>query len=82
MTYAAAGNRATASRIAQAYENFEGVVAALGDLSLAEAQRVTAYYLKHKLAKLDPVMGRIAVKHGAYLDRDVILRALGAAARD
>ena len=34
MTYAAAGNLgATASRIAQAYENFEGVVAALGDLS-------------------------------------------------
>ena len=47
-------------------------------LSRADAKKVLAYYLKHKLMKLDSVTGDFKVKHGAYLDADVLQRAVNA----
>ena len=43
-----------------------------------DAKKVLAYYLKHKLMKLDSVTGDFKVKHGAYLDADVLKRAVDA----
>ena len=45
-------------------------------LSKADAERVTGYYLKEKIAKIDVGIGRMSVKHGAFLDPDVIARAV------
>ena len=43
------------------------------------AERVAALYLKERIATLDPVIGQFKLKHGAFLDRDVIERAVTAA---
>ena len=40
------------------------------------AARITEYYLKHKLARLDPVNGRITVKHGKLLDEFSVASAI------
>lgn len=42
----------------------------------ATAARVAAYYIKHKLAKIDVHVGQFNVKHGAFLDADVVARAV------
>jgi hypothetical protein len=36
------------------------------------AQRVTAYYIKHRFAKLDQIMGTASVVHGMLLDDKAI----------
>lgn len=76
MTYAAAGNKATAQRIETAYANFAETLIRIADITSDEANKVTALYLKNKLAKMDAVIGRISVKHGAFLDRSAILNAV------
>ena len=62
-------------RVANAESAFIETLVALGGITEAEAVKVMAYYLKHKLAKLSIGVGAINVKHGAFLDRDVIRRA-------
>lgn len=79
MTYAAEGNRNTATRIANAENDFVDYLVNAASISAKEARKVMAFYLKKKFAKLDAVGGRISVKHGAFLDRDVILRAVATA---
>jgi hypothetical protein len=69
--------RSIASRMAQAEENFLRVLRVQGSLTMAEAEKVFAYYKKHKLVTRDAVMGEYKVKHGAFLDREVIRNALG-----
>jgi len=66
----------TARRAASAHANFVEVLAELGDIDEAAAHKVKNLYLRHRLAKLDIGIGRISVKHGALLDRDVIRRAV------
>lgn len=75
-TYAAEGNRDTAQRIITAHAMFELLLVQMHDISAADAKAVSTLYLKRKLSKLDAVNGRISVKHGAFLDRDVVLRAV------
>lgn len=43
--------------------------------SAADAQAILALYLKHRIAKIDHGIGRVHVKHGAYLDRAALVRA-------
>ncbi|MBB2959861.1 hypothetical protein [Methylobacterium sp. R2-1] len=78
-SYAAEGNRNTAIRILNAYANFAETLVAAAGITSAQADAVARFYVKNKIAKVDPVIGRISVKHGAYLDREVILRAAAAA---
>ena len=40
------------------------------------AERVANYYLKHKIAKIQIGIGQFTVKHGAFLDADVIANAV------
>ena len=55
-----------------------------GDIALAEAEQVFAFYRKEKLFNTTAVyrMGRYEVKHGALLEKDVIRRALALAQSD
>jgi hypothetical protein len=48
----------------------------LGSITRADAVKVLGVYRKLKIVKMDAVGGRMTVKHGSYLDRDVIQRAL------
>lgn len=78
-TYAALGNKHTAQRIINAENNFiEGLMIA-AKITEAEAEKVLAFYRKIKAVKMDIVGGRITVKHGAFWDAEVILRAVAAA---
>lgn len=52
---------------------------ALADITAEEARKVAAHYLKIRVAKLDAVTGQFTVKHGAFLDKDTILRAVALA---
>lgn len=63
-------------RIENGHQAFIERLQDLGQISRADAIKVKEFYLKNRLAKLDAGIGRISVKHGAYLDRDVIRRAV------
>lgn len=64
-------------RLHKAHENFESLLRDIvPSLSPRDAARLTNFYLSNRLAKRDMVMGRITVTHGAYLDPDVIFKAL------
>jgi len=65
-----------AQRLVQAEENFIASLMELGGITRAEATRVCDLYRREKLIKRDAVGGVYNVKHGAFLDRDVIRRAL------
>lgn len=58
-----------------AFDNFAALLVEIAGVDLATANKVTALYLKEKLAKSDHIARRITVKHGALLDREAILRA-------
>lgn len=44
----------------------------LGGITKEEAAKVLDLYLEQKIAKIDYGIGRVMVKHGAFLDRDTI----------
>ena len=72
------GTKQIAQRIVNAENNFIDTLMTLGDVSRADATKAMRAMLRLKVAKLDAVSGRINVKHGAYLDREVIQRAVNA----
>lgn len=59
-----------------AYDKGVEIIQSIGSVNEETAKKVVDYYLKHKLAKLDVGVGAFKVKHGAYLDADVIARAV------
>ena len=61
------------------YDAFVESVSFFGAINADDAKKVTNFYLKNKIAKQDFIGGRISVKHGAFLDKDTITRALAAA---
>ena len=70
-----AGTRAIAQRIVNAEENFIEARIAQG-FTRQEAIKAMNTMLRLKVAKLDPVIGRIEVKHGAFLEPFAILNAV------
>lgn len=64
-----------ATRIVNAENDFAETLMSFGKVDEATARKITAFYLKKKLAKLDVGIGRISVKHGAYLDARAIANA-------
>jgi hypothetical protein len=69
-----------AQRLVNAEESFIGSLMEFGGITRAEATRVFDLYRREKLIKRDAVGGVYNVKHGAFLDRDVIRRALAESA--
>lgn len=67
------------ARGARALDEFADSLAGIAGISLADARKVSAFYRRHKIAKVDFGIGRVQVKHGAYLEADVIRRALATA---
>jgi hypothetical protein len=67
-----------AQRIVNAENDFIEVLMAQASISKDDAIKAMRAMLKMKVAKLDAVSGRISVKHGAYLDADVIKNAANA----
>ena len=63
-------------RLDNAYGNFRTSLMEYGEISEGEAEKVMNLYLKLKVAKIVISMGRIDVKHGVYLEKDVIQNAL------
>lgn len=76
MTEKIKGMYAVAQRIVNAENNFIEVVMELSGCTKAEAEKVLSVYRKLKMVKIDLGIGRINVKHGAYLDFDVIQNAI------
>jgi hypothetical protein len=65
------GTRQIAQRIVNAEEGFIQIIRDKG-FTRDEAIKVMETMLRLKLAKLDPVMGCVNVKHGALLESEVI----------
>ena len=65
-------------RMHAAHDNFASLLREQApSLSKRDSERLANYYVAKRLAKIDPVLGRIAVLHDAYLEPDVILKAFG-----
>ena len=67
-----------AQRIVNAGQEFVENLMQLSGCTKAEAEKVFALYRKERLVKRDAVHGRYSVTHGAFLDADVIRRAIEA----
>lgn len=67
-----------AHRMDTAEDGFVATLVAIAGITNDEAVKVLATYRKLKVVKNDYAVSRISVKHGGFLDRDVILRALAA----
>jgi predicted component of type VI protein secretion system len=72
----APGCRAMAERSIEAERNFIGILRDIADLSEADARTVFDAYRRLGLVKRQLAIGRYDVTHGAFLDRETILRAL------
>jgi hypothetical protein len=70
------GTRAIGTRFAQGESEFIESLMERGELSEVDAEKVYEHYRKHKLIKRQAASGRITVKHGAFMERDVIRKAL------
>lgn len=70
------GMKNVASRMVAAENNFIEVLMTVGEISKEDAEKVLVVYRKLKLVKMDAVNGVLSVKHGAYLDKEVIANAL------
>jgi hypothetical protein len=65
-----------ATRMVNAENDFVSLLVDCAGITTDEAFKVLAVYRKVKVIKNDYAVNRISVKHGALLDREVILRAL------
>jgi hypothetical protein len=67
-----------ASREAEAYRKLEDVLMERAGISREAAARVIRVFAKHKVLDRRGVFssGQLTVKHGGFLEKDVILRAL------
>jgi hypothetical protein len=70
------GLKDVGKRMADAEINFISILKELGGINQQEAEKVFAYYLKHKLIKREIGIGKYTVKNGAYLDPETIKRAV------
>jgi hypothetical protein len=70
------GFKNVAQRLVNAENDFAETLTHFAMISKADAFKALRTMLKLKVAKMDAVNGRISVKNGAYLDHDVICRAI------
>ena len=57
------------------YDRFLNSIMSLSGLSVDDAKKAYATLLKHKGIKVNSVTGEVLVKHGAFLEKEVLLRA-------
>ena len=69
-----AGTRAIGHRLAHGEMAFEAQLVEIAHVTDDDAYKMRLWMKKKKLTTRDFCSGRISVKHGAYLDRDVLLR--------
>lgn len=69
------GTRDIAQRMVNAENSFIESLMVAGEITKEQAEKVLQIYRNAKVVKMDAVVGQMTVKHGAFLDRDVILRA-------
>lgn len=69
--------RAVAQRIVNAENDFVQCIMEKG-FTKEQATNAMRTLLKVKAAKLDPVVGRISMKHGMYWDLDILRNAANA----
>jgi len=65
-----------ATRAVNAENDFVATLVSIAGITTEEAFKVLAVYRKAKVVKNDYAVSRISVKHGAFMGREVILRAL------
>ncbi len=65
-----------AQRITNAEANMIATLGEIAGITEADATKAFATFRKVKAIKLDAVGGRYIVKHGAYMDAEVIRRAV------
>jgi hypothetical protein len=70
------GNKNTAHRIVTAENNFVESLVRIAGCTEEEARKAMRTMLNLKVAKLDAVIGKINVKHGAFLEPDAIRNAI------
>lgn len=68
------GTRAIGHRLAHGEMQFEESLREIAGVTEDEAFKMREWMAKKKLTTRDFCLGRISVKHGAYLDKDVLLR--------
>lgn len=66
-----------AQRMVKAEDSFIECAMEFGEITKDQALKVLALYRKEKIVKIDIGVGQFNVKHGVFLDRDVIRRAAG-----
>ena len=64
------------TRIVNAETSFISDVIEQFGFTQEQATKILAVYKKYKIAKVDPVMGRVNIKHGAYWDKEPMSKAL------
>lgn len=69
------GTKQVAQRIVNAEQDFVQMIMEKG-FTREDAFKAMHTMLKLKVAKLDPIIGRISVKHGAYLEIEAIRNAV------
>ncbi|CAG9236907.1 hypothetical protein PSP6_700006 [Paraburkholderia tropica] len=67
---------AIAQRMANAQRNFIGIIRERTSCTEADATKAFETLKRLRLIKLDAVGGRYTVKHGAYLEPDVLRNAM------
>jgi hypothetical protein len=73
------GTRDIAQRLVNGENDFLEVLMERGGISREDAIKVLDHYRRVKVVKREGLGGRITVKHGEFLDKEVILRALDVA---
>ncbi len=57
-------------------ESLRETIQDITDCSLPVAIKVTDYYQKERILKLDGVDGSLSLAHGAFMDKDVLERCI------
>jgi len=70
------GTHQIAQRYVNAEENFFNNVIAISGCSKVDAEKVLSVFIAAKVAKIDPIIGRVIVKHGAFMETQVIQNAI------
>lgn len=73
------GTRAVATRLVNAQQGFIDTVREILGCTQEDAEKVFGVYKDKKVLKLDVGIGRYSVKHGAFMEKDVLQNALGLA---
>lgn len=69
------GTKQIAQRMTNAESDFVQMIQERG-FSKTDAEKVLRVFLKLKAAKVDAIIGRVQVKHGAFLEIDALRNAV------